>query len=379
MLPHHPYIDPAAIVVTILTKVKILATTLFRAPKPSAPITENTFIVWEPCTHSHAEVLPGYVRYLLDLGFDVSVFATPERFDEGLFSRFSDKRITLNRLSQGAIRRLFRKNGLLQAKGILITTARKISGKGSYDAEFDLFSNRRAEQKVLLVEHDIRATVDNGSITPEIITLRKSHYKNTVTTVVNPHYFGQVEITTKSSDVINFITIGAMRGKRRNTHLMIEAAKSLHAKGITNFKLTIIGRGTLSCVPKYIRKYFSIRGRVGFSQLYTEMEQADFFLPLLDPESPLHERYITTGTSGSFQLIYGFAKPCLIASKFATINGFNNNNSIIYSDNNNLVQAMCDAIFMTQDDYAIMQQDLKKQTDSLYAASLKNLHKLVYC
>ena len=48
-----------------------------------------------------------------------------------------------------------------------------------------------------------------------------------------------------------------------------------------------------------------------------KIEENDYFLPLLDNRMTEHERYITIGTSGSFQLIYGFAKPCLIHTKFA--------------------------------------------------------------
>src|SRR5262245_42930018 len=89
--------------------------------KPSvAPvITANTFLVWEPCTYSHAEVVPGYVKYLLDLGFDVVVLITPQRLEEGLFARFHDPRISFTHLSQAAIRSYFKRNGLGNAKGIL--------------------------------------------------------------------------------------------------------------------------------------------------------------------------------------------------------------------------------------------------------------------
>src|SRR6267142_1235299 len=104
-----------------------------RDPVPS--ISRDTFIVWEPCTRSHAEVVPGYVKYLLDLGYEVSVLLTPKRIEYGLFSSHS------------------------------------------------------TGQKVLLVEHDAKATVDNGSMTPQVITLRKINYKNAATTAVNPHYF----------------------------------------------------------------------------------------------------------------------------------------------------------------------------------------------
>ncbi len=361
----------------MLTRLKKLATMIFGREIPPV-ISPNTFIVWEPCTHSHAEVVPGYVQYLLDLGFDVSVFATPERFDEGLFSRFKNNRISLNRLRQRSIRRFFRKNGLLQARGILITTARKISGKDTYQTELELFSGKTAGQKILLVEHDIKATFDNGSLTPQIITLRKAHYKNAITTVINPHYFGNINTTKSKAEIVNFITIGAMRGKRRNTRLLIEAATALHDKGITNFKITVIGRGGLRTVPSHIRKHFDIKGRVDFANLYAELEKADFFLTLLDPDNPQHDRYITTGTSGSFQLIYGFVKPCLIADKFAAINGFNNSNSVVYATNDDLPQAMSEAIAMNPDSYTAMQQALKGQADALYAESLENLRRLIH-
>ncbi|MGH8265486.1 MAG: hypothetical protein ACRET4_18575 [Steroidobacteraceae bacterium] len=346
-----------------------------RDPVPS--ISRDTFIVWEPCSYSHAEVVPGYVKYLLDLGYQVSVFLTPKRFEEGLFSRFDDSRVSLNRLSQAAIRRFFKNHRLAQARGILITTARKISGSDNYDEEYALFSGHSAEQKVLLVEHDAKAPVDNGSITPQVITLRKIHYKNAATTVVNPHYFGKVKVAAKTAGVVNFITIGALRGKRRNTGVLIDAAERLRDGGITNFKITIVGRGSLRGIPRAVRKHFHPKGRLDFSHLYEELERSDFFLTLLDPENPLHERYITTGTSGSFQLIYGFQKPCLIAEKFARPNGFDNANSIVYGGNSDLARAMSAAVRMTPLEYDSMQSALKKCADAVYAESLENLRRLI--
>ena len=52
---------------------------------------------------------------------------------------------------------------------------------------------------------------------------------------------------------------------------------------------------------------------------------------MLDNGINEHERYITIGTSGSFQLIYGFVKPCIIHTKFAGVHSFNNDNSFLYN------------------------------------------------
>jgi hypothetical protein len=344
---------------------------LRRAAPPS--FTPNTFIVWEPCTHSHAEVVPGYVKYLVDLGFEVAVFVTPKRYDEGLFSRFNHPAVTPYHLSQRAIRRLFRTQGLDQAQGIMVTTARKISGRSDYAAELALFAQRSSGQRLLLVEHDIKPAADCGALTPGIVTLREPHYGAVTTTTVNPHYFGDVRITAKNSDTTRFITIGAMRSKRRNTQLLIEAVNTLHDAGCTHFIITVIGRGSLRGVPAHLHRYFDIKGRVDFSTLYAEMERADFFLPLLDPDNPSHERYITTGTSGSFQLIYGFRTPCLIAEKFAAVNGFHSDNSVVYARNVDLAKAMRSAISMPHETYSTMQNQLQRDADALYQRSLRSL------
>ena len=70
-------------------------------------IKDNTFIVWEPCSKSHAEVVPGFVKYLLDLGYHVSVLLNVERYDEGLFDRFGGENISFNFMSKRNIRKLF--------------------------------------------------------------------------------------------------------------------------------------------------------------------------------------------------------------------------------------------------------------------------------
>ena len=71
-------------------------------------IKSKTFIVWEPCSKSHSEVVPGYVKYLLDLGYHVSVIVNPQHYKSGLFSRFEDKNLTLNKMSRKEVKEFFR-------------------------------------------------------------------------------------------------------------------------------------------------------------------------------------------------------------------------------------------------------------------------------
>jgi len=332
-------------------------------------IDSNTFLLWEPCSQSHAEIIPGFAKYLLDLGYSVSVLIEPERIDEGLFSLVEEnERIYLNRMTRKDIQRFLLKYGLAGAKGLLISTiTNKINIKDIPLAP---------EQKILYVSHDIKddaAFIDEKTITLRSVSDNGNEFK---TVVVNPHYFGTITASAKNN-IVNFISIGALSKKRRNAALLIEAAKKIYNAGVSDFRITVVGKEMLRNIPKELLPFFRILGRLDFQEMYKEIQNADFFLPLLDPLNPKHDRYITTGTSGSFQLIYGFLKPPIIASRFAPINGFDNSNSIIYENNSELADAMEKAMRMTTEDYSAMRNNLKRYVEDLYCKSLENLRRLI--
>ena len=70
------------------TKFAKILLSLVRGKTTKPYYNENTYFVWEPCSKSHAEVVPGYCKLLLDAGYNVSVLIEPKRIDEGLFSNF---------------------------------------------------------------------------------------------------------------------------------------------------------------------------------------------------------------------------------------------------------------------------------------------------
>ena len=109
--------------------------------------------------------------------------------------------------------------------------------------------------------------------------------------------------------------------------------------------------------------------------MYKAVNKADYFLTLLDPENPAHNRYVKFGTSGSFQLIYGFNIPCLIAEKFAEVYSFTDKNSIVYKDNEDITEAMLAAINYDDASYQKMKKELQKLSDGIYQSSLDNLQK----
>ena len=338
---------------------------------------ENTFVVWEPCAGSHGEVIPGFVQYLLDLNYTVSVVLYPGHHEDGLFSRFKHERLFLNKLSRRQAKRYFKKADLSGLQGIMVTTMGKLCSDSNIEEARSAFSESISRDKLFFVEHDAKIAVDENRWDSNIITLRKLNYKNAGSVVVNPHFFGDVKITPKNHGEVNFVTVGAINPKRKNSSTIINAVKKLHERGIKNFKVTVIGKGQIDDIPAEIRPYLDIKGRLNFDRMYEELEKADFMLTAYDPDNELHQRYNTVGTSGNFQLVYGFGKPCIIINDFAELNGFTEKNSVIYSNADDYADAMQKAIAVTSEDYAVMQQALLEYAKDIYNNSTQNLSGLI--
>ena len=335
-------------------------------------IKENTFLLWEPCSKSHSEVLPGFAKYLIDLGYHVSVLTNSKNFKDGLFCKYKEENISYNNMSKRQVRKYFKNTDLSDVKGLLVTTVGKLCDSIHYDDSYSWFNEKADKSKIYFVEHEIMGSADFGTWDEKIITLRKMDYKGVKSVVVNPHYFGEIKVLPKN-EVTNFVTIGALRGKRKNTSIIVDAVEELVNKGIANFKVTVIGKGKINDLPKSLHKYIDIKGRLPFYKMYEELEKADFILSAYDEDNPAHKRYITTGTSGNFQLVYGFLKPCVIMSSFAEINDFTNENSILYENKTEYADAMQRAIQMSKNDYEIMQNNLRETVKIIYENSKNNL------
>ena len=344
---------------------------LFSVKRPI--IKGNTFIVWEPCSKSHSEVVPGYVKYLTDLGYNVSVLVNPDRLKEGLFCRYKNPKVFLNKMNKHQIYRYFKYSDLSDVMGVMVTTVGKICDNVHFDDAYKVFNKNIDKSKLLFVVHDAKPSIDAGTFKKDLIFLRDLDYKNKQGVVVNPHYFGDVKILGKNKDITNFVMVGALRAHKQNSSLIIDTVKKLYDKGYKNFKVTVIGKGSLDGVPKEIRPFFDIKGRLPFSKMYDELEKSDFMLTAYDKDGDRHSFYRTSGTSGNFQLVYGFGKPCLIIKPFAKINGFDKKNSIIYDTNGDYVKAMEKCIKMTSKEYNILQKNLLSYSDKLYKRSLRNL------
>ena len=341
----------------------------------AGPTRSNSILLIEP-NDCHGEILPGLAQYLIQAGYAVDVLITPAQHAKAPLAQYQDASLRVFVLDCKSMGKVLASEKPAAYEFLFFNSCRvyRQLGENRWPSIHEYYSQITPSKHGLLVmghqmefpnmemlqEGRIATLTDLGPDLP----LKPF--------IVNTHFFGQIEITGKS-DLPHFIMVGSMENYRRNCSLLHNAVRHLDEKGIRRFKITLIGRGGFGKISARLHPYFEHLGSVDYPTMYAKMAEADFFLPLLDPENPEHDRYLSTGTSGSFQLIYGFQKPCLIAAKFAQKYGFNATNSIPYDTNAELALAMERAIAMSPSEYKNMQAAIGRYAEKLYAMSLHNV------
>jgi glycosyltransferase involved in cell wall biosynthesis len=191
----------------------------------------------------------------------------------------------------------------------------------------------------------------------------------------NPHLFGNIQKNSTKHNPTTFITVGGINPKRKNHDILLSATQELVTKGL-DFKVIIVGDGKLKNIPDSIKNNIIVTGRQISHNMFTLMESSDFFLTLWDKNNPDHNKYKTDQVSGSPQLIYAFNKIPLVQKEFADFYDFNDKNSIIYEDDN-LADAMEQAILMNDKQYLKLYNELDKLSKSVYEESKQNIKNLI--
>lgn len=319
----------------------------------------------------HSEVLPGMSKYFLDLGYQVDILTNPKCIIENPFCRFKED-VTIFELNPLFIFFLKYLPIMKKYTNIVLMT----SVWYSFDIQVRKYFGLDGYKNLLIVEHETHniTAYDEGKYLEnnKLITLWNLDKGK----MVNPHYFGNIDTTHQKSDITNFIVVGGIEKKRKNYDLLINTVKTL-SQTTDRFKITVVGKGDLEGLEEKYKKFFDIKGRLDYPNMYQELENADYFLTLLDYENEAHHRYLTTGVTGSLQLILGFLKPAVIQKKFADFYRLNNENSIIYIDNQELSQAMLMGINMNNNDYENRKQSIKTLREDVYKMSLDNLKGIV--
>ena len=337
-------------------------------------IKNKTVLIFEP-NNSHAEVIIGYIKYLIDLGFNVDILTTKENANSNFLYSFQDnKNINLFIANETLYAKYFKSQKIKNYDFIWFSSVKYYANYIKKNNIIDYIGFMpQGKNKTLFTIHDTfdfdEKTLNSLLKSNQIISLANF----TKGVMINPHYFCKYPILAKNN-ITTFITIGAITSQRRNYQMLFDAIKKLVLNDY-KFKIIIISRSEATNIPKDTTKHIEFKYNLDFPDMYKEIIKSDFFLPLLDPENIKHDRYITTGATGSTQLIYGFSKPCLIHKKFASHYMLDEKNSINYD--NDFYASMIKAIDMDQNSYKELQENISKTAHNIQKSSIKNLKKIL--
>lgn len=323
----------------------------------------------------HGEVIAGFVQYFKKLGYNIDIIINSAVSDEKPFCRQDMHGIRIFKAHSTTMRAIINSQNMKKYKHIFLMSSAYYKTKPNKHQDYCTLLPyfKRANLKPYIIEHDLKNILlfseENELKENRIITLGK--FDKGI--FINPHNFGEVKNLSKN-EITTFVTVGKIEAKRKNFNKLIESLNTLIDKR-QNFHVIIIGMGKIKTIPKRLRPYIKITGRLNFPKMYKNLESADFFLPLLDPDVKEHERYITTGVTGSAQLIYGFTKIPVIDQKFAGFYRFNDLNAIIYD--HDLSSAMEQAINMTAEEYNEKQSKLTETVNLIAKESMDNLKRIL--
>lgn len=333
------------------------------------PVRENSVLLME-FNDCHGEVIGGMIKYLQKMGFHIDILLNEKVYAEHPFCRLDMQGVRIYKTYLWGQKMFLRAKKTQKYRDLMLMTSACYfitKPDGGYGCMLPLFNGTGL--RPIVIEHDLNDVQEFGEqeivCNHRLITLGKFAQG----TFVNPHLFGAVKKSPKNQTT-TFITVGNLEPKRKNFKMLVDAIEKL-ARGGKDFKVIIIGRGEIGSIPPEIHRFIEITGRLNFPKMFEKIESADFFLPLLDSQNPAHDRYLTSGVTGSAQLIYGFAKVPVINKKFATFYRFDNTNAIVYDDD--FADAMNTAIEMSATEYAKIQQNLQHTATDIENESLNNL------
>ena len=320
----------------------------------------------------HGTTLPGFANYWSQAGYQCYFLLRYENFLERPLERLSiDYNAIVGDKSQ-LIKALKHKEFLNKFDFVFLNTT--FVWPEPIQPVWALVGNfPKGKKGFFVVEHNLdpyvkmfreEDLIQNGQLFT-LLGFRK-------TPMLFPDDIGSTSVHVKNKDLIKFICVGTIYPGNKNYSLLYDAIRAAVKAGRTNFKILIIGNGTLNDIPFDCQQYFELLGKTDYPTMYKAMEDADYYIPLLDPYNLEHHKYLNNWVTGSSIQIFGFLKPAIINYLFAKAYHLDSNNSIIYN-NIYFKDAFIEAIDLSEEGYLKLVDGLNNTRNQLHDASLNIL------
>ncbi len=174
-------------------------------------------------------------------------------------------------------------------------------------------------------------------------------------------YFGEDQ-QIKGQKENRFLISGNINSTQKNHLAVIEAARNLLCKGVSNFKIFINGSGDFT-IPNELKGVMVFLNENKPPALFAVLDKVDFIISGLDSSVEWQRETYGHGTcSSAFMYSLGFMKPYIVERFFAEQFQLTDKAAIIY-ENGNLENAIERATRMTDDEYNSMREKISADRD----------------
>ena len=330
-------------------------------------IRTNSILIFES-NNFHYECTPGFVKYFLDLGFNVDIIMTIG--GNGSFIFFEPKKILRFFILDNS--KYYRNNEYIEKFREIFNKyfAILVQTKTVHLNYFYKNSNLLKGKNSIFVYHHYPGDPPNN-FHNNIRSWTLLNFTN-FALEVNPHYFGKIKFMDKNK-ITRFFIVSSFN---KNYDQLIYASDKLEKENF-QFQIIVTGRShdlNNNRISKNVKNKYLFKYYLSYFNLMKVLATIDFIIIPLNLNNTGDNAYNIGKTTGSAQLSYGFLKPCLINNDFTKTYGMNKENSIIFNNlKDSLYFAMRNAIMMTNEEYKKKQYNLKKTADKIYKISKNNV------
>lgn len=324
-------------------------------------------MLFEPFQY-HYECTPGFAKYFIELGYNMDIIM----HETGLTSFYLFE--PLNNITFFIYNKMEEIEKYAKDLSLIFINYNYVIIETANPSLFSLYK----QLNLLNINHSffVFHHLEYLLSIPSDVNLKKNQIWSlgnfNISIQVNPHYFGDSYLKKKNQITRFFITSTI----ERNYNQLVTAVEKIKEQNL-EFHVIVVGKWgtfTYNNISEKVIDNFTFKYNISYSELYKEVNNSDYIIINLDPNSKKDEAFKKTRVSGSIQLAYGFLKPVIINKDFAEIYNFNSKNSFIY-ENTNFFETMRAAIKLGNQEYKKMQTNLLLLSKKIFKKSLHNVKK----
>lgn len=352
-----------------------------KAPELFFQPKDNHVLLVEPNPY-HGEIIPGYVKYFQDLGYNVDLLLRKEQKQENLFQHYPANKIPeIHYGTPEEIRFILSLPQIRNYVTIFFTTNVYWVYSENYSSYLRYLGFIPSGQHgSLYVEHNLSHLVDDdaeiydlgGRVSTLLSYDDQANSKQTI--MINPHYFGDNTLLSSSIKPKNKTRIVLVGASNHDPLLIDNLYRAINEVKDLNFEVLVTG-GKID-IPKEYSRIVKTLPRLSFDAFSELIVGADFLLTMFNPHEPTHDRYLNGTTSGTVQLSLGFKTPMIVNSTHAEYYGFTSKESLSYPEflSGDVLRR---AITLPGVEYDSLVNSLELKAKFIYKESLSNLSSML--